>query len=90
MSPWPCTSLQPLLMSRGRGEAVKKERGIDPGLTPCSKGEYTAAGYRLLQSPSIIACHSHCNALQPYVQCIDTAAYHNTISLIVRVSSYFK
>ncbi len=46
-------------MSRGRGERAKKERGIDLGLAPCSKGEYTAAGYWLLQSPSIITFFSH-------------------------------
>lgn len=46
--------LQSPVMSIGRGQTVKKERGIDLGLAPCSKGEYTAAGYWLLQSPSII------------------------------------
>lgn len=52
--------LQPPEMNLGRGGTAKKEKGIDLCLAPCSQSEYTAAGYWLFQSPSIITFYSQC------------------------------
>lgn len=43
----------------GGGEAVRKEKRIDLGPAPCTKGDYTAAAYWLFHSPSIITFDSH-------------------------------
>lgn len=50
--------IQPPVMSRRRREALRKERGIDLGPAPYSKGDCTAAAYWLFHSPSIITFDS--------------------------------